>query len=279
MKNRDTSQFRNKRRVFFLWGMLLALGVFLQSVPARADVLDDVTPSGFGVTIGAWISPTVSGSINAGGIGSTSMSFKNDLGIPSQTMIVPEVYYRWDHGQILDVRYNQFNQTSTQTLANSQSFQGSSFPAGIATTANAKVQWADIVYELPIQYDQFPPHDRFLNIFLDLQPVRAQFNLTNASGASGSQTITLPLPLPGVHGKYRIGPDTSLEFRAAGIYVGFVDSLAWDYNLEAGINEKILNDFTLSAKYRYFTFHNRDASANVFDFSLYGPEVDLNFQF
>lgn len=246
--------------------------------PVWADGSDDVTPYGLGISIGYWING-FDGTMNAGS-GSTTMSFRNDLGLPRQNLFVPEIFYRFDHGQILDLRYQQYGQTVTQSLGSPQSFQGATYPAGKATTANLNIRWADIAYEIPIQYDQFPPHDRYLNLLLDIQPIKTQLNLSNASGASGNQIVDLTLPLLGVHGKYRIFSDTtSLEFRAAGTFVGFVDSIVLDYNLEAGISQRILNDLDVTGKIRYFKFHDKDGFGNITDFHFFGPELDAVLQF
>src|SRR5438552_2620774 len=85
--------------------LILALGlIFFSGHPVYADDLGEVVPTGLSVGVGAWISPTVTGVTKSGRNG-TVFSLDQNLGLPSQTIVVPQFYYRWAHGQILSFRY------------------------------------------------------------------------------------------------------------------------------------------------------------------------------
>jgi len=248
--------------------------------PVFADDSDATTPTGFGISGGVWISPNLSGQTKSG-VAGTEISLRSNLGLTNQTILVPHFYYRWAHGQIFDFRYDQFSETMTTALNVPESFQGISFPAGRAVTTNMKVQWADLSYELPIAYDQFPPQDSYLNALVDIKAIRGTFTMTDAvTGASGVHPpITVPFPLFGLHGRYRVHNGTDFDLRLAGIRAGFEDALGWSYDLEAGVTQQVYEGISITGKYRYFTFYNRDANDNRFGFRLYGPEVDANVHF
>src|SRR5579864_4301410 len=100
------------RRLFLL---TLTIVAFLTATYAFADDQEAITPTGFGFSIGDWISPNFSG-ITKQGLGGTEISLNHNLGFTSQSIFVPHLWYRWSHGQIFDLRYSQYNQTVTTTM-------------------------------------------------------------------------------------------------------------------------------------------------------------------
>lgn len=267
-------------RNFGIVRLIICLAVcFLFLKPAFADVYDEVTPTGLGVSVGTWIQPNFSGIVKAGPQG-TEISLNKNLGLTPVTLFVPEVWYRWSHGQIFDVRYTQYNQTVTSTLGVPENYQGINFLAGSQATTNFKAQWADISYELPIMYDTFPPRESYLNAVIDVVAIRGLFTMTDALGNSGThKPITVPYPLLGLHHRMRLYRDTDLDVKALGMRFGFQDAIGWSYEFEASLTQRIYEGLSITGKYRYFTFYNRDSSDNRIGFRLYGPEVDANYHF
>lgn len=266
-------------KIHYKIAILFATIILTSMTQAWADDMEAATPTGFGVGIGTWLNPRFSGIVKGGASG-TEISLNNNLGLPRQSMIVPHAWYRWAHGQIFDARYTQYSQVISSGLSVPENYQGASFASGSQITTTMKVQWADLAYELPIAYDEFPPEKSFLNAYLDVRAIRGTFSITDNLGHSGShQPITVPFPLFGIHGKYQVIRDGSFEFRAAGIRAGFEDAVGWSYDLEAGFNQRLFDKVEIGAKYRYFTFYNRDSNDNRFAFRLYGPEVDVNAHF
>lgn len=252
----------------------------LLTMPAFAKDDDAVTPTGLEISVGAWIKPTFSGIVKGGVNTGTEISLTNNLGLSSQTILVPRAMYRWAHGQIFDLRYSQYSQTATVNLNAPETFQGINFAQGASVSTRMKVQWGDISYELPIAYDVFPPRDSYLNAVVNIKAIRGTFTITDSAGRIGVHPpIIVPYPMFGLHGKARLYPETEVEFRALGIRAGFVDAIGWSYDFEAGITQKIYEGFSITGKYRYFTFYNRDATDNRFGFRLYGPEVNASYHF
>lgn len=239
-----------------------------------ADVTEAVTPTGFGFGVGDWIQPNFSGSVQSGS-GGTLIDFKSNLALPNQSMLVPHFWYRWAHGQIFDVRYQQYSQIVSTTLNAPETFQGITIPAGGTANTTIKLQWADVSYELPIAYDVFPPKDSYLNALIDVRAIRGTFILNGGT----HRPITVPFPMFGIHGKAKILNDTDVEYKIAGITAGFEDAIGTAYDAEAGVVQTLYQGISVTGKYRYSHFYNRDANNNSFWFRYYGPEVDLNFQF
>jgi hypothetical protein len=259
---------------FFLFFVLLGLAKL-----ALADPIEDVTPTGIGFSMGVWVSPNFSGFVKAGA-GGTLISLRDNLGLANQTFLVPEIWWRFSHGQILDFRYSQMNETVTQTLSAPQTFEGIFFPSGQPATTHLELQWGDLSYELPIYYDTFPPQKDYLNVVADLKILRGVFTITNGNGSLGEHNpIAVPFPELGLHGKFRVGDGTALEFKTTGIFAGFEDAVGYSYDLEGGVTQFFGRNVELGAKYRNFTFYNRDASGNIFSFRFYGPELDAKVYF
>lgn len=263
---------------FWFTLFFFALSVF-GARPTRASDSDAVTPTGLGISVGAWINPNFSGVVKSGPNG-TEASLNSNLGIRGQTMIVPHAWYRWSHGQIFDIRYQEMTRNVTTILNAPEVFQGVNFAAGTPVNTQLKLQWADLSYEIPITYDQFPPKESYLNALVTIKAIRGVFSMTNNSGQTGTHPpIAVPFPMGGFHGKYRVFQDTDFEFRAAGVRAGVLDILGWSYDLEAGVSQKLFGDFQVTGKYRYFTFYNRDSEDHRFGFRLYGPEVYAVYHF
>lgn len=260
-------------------GFFLILILFSWVGSAFADEYDAVTPTGFGVSVGSWIQPNFSGIVKAGPLG-TEISLNKNLGLGPVTILVPRVWYRWAHGQIFDVRFTQYSQSTTATLGVPENYQGINFTPGSVATTNFKAQWADVSYELPIMYDVFPPRDFYMNAVINIKAIRGTFNLVDAFGNSAThKPITVPFPMFGLHARAKIYQDTDIDVKALGIRAGFEDAIGWSYDFEGGITQRIYEGLSVTGKYRYFTFYNRDSNDNRLGFRLYGPEVDANYHF
>lgn len=243
-----------------------------------ADDMDDVSPTGFNVGVGAWISPNFSGLSKS--TGGTEMSLNHNLGFTTQTLIVPELSYRWAHGQILTFNYQSYNQTAITNLNVPESFQGITFAAGARAMSTTKLQWSNVNYELPVVYDHFPPHNYFLNAVAGIRFLNGSFTMSDAFGNTGTHSyFSTPLPEVGIHGRYRVHGGTDVELKLTGFRVGFVDSTTWLYDIEAGVNQKLFDLLTLTGKYRFSTFYDVDGNNNVFQYRFYGPEVDASAHF
>ncbi len=237
-----------------------------------------VTPTGLGFSLGVWMNPNFSGITQTGG--GTLISLNHNLGFTNQTLFIPKIWYRWRHGQILDLSYAEIQQTVAQKLNAPETFQGLSFPEGEPETSNMDIKWADLTYEYPIYYDTYPPVNRYLNVVLDMKYLQGAFNMTNSLGeTSAHPPIYVVFPLIGLHGKFKIAKRTTAEFKTEGIMAGFEDAVGYSYDLQAGLTYRFAKQVGLSAKYRNFDFYNRDASDNIFSFRLYGPEINLVVDF
>jgi hypothetical protein len=159
-------------------------------------------------------------------------------------------------------------------------FEGINFNAGDRAISNVRYSWMELSYEFPIWYDRFPPHNSFLNAVGAIKGISGNFTMGDAFGHTGTHAkFAMPLPEVGFHGRVRIQGETDFEFRAVGLRTGFVDSAASNLDLEAGINQKFFDRFTVTGKYRYSNFRNRDADDNRFQIRFLGPEVDANVHF
>lgn len=255
-----------------LFVMLLAFAGF-----ASANPLDIVTPTGFGFGLGVWIG-AFSG-VTQTGTAESNISLTKNLGIAdSDAIVVPELWYRFGHGQILDFRYADLGQTVTETLPQSLTFENNLYPKGSPETTNMNMQWADLTYEYPVWSDKFPPESDYLNLIGDVKVLTGTFTMTDDLDGVTLSRAPIPAVYPefGVHGKFSITRDTAVEFKAAGILAGLEDSVGYSYDLEAGVTHYFFPGFQMDLKYRNFTFYNRDSNYNIFGFRLSGPEIDAS---
>jgi hypothetical protein len=238
-----------------------------------------VTPTGFGFSLSVWMNPNFSGITTAGG-GGTSISLNHNLGLGGQSLLIPKIWYRFPHGQILDFSFTQIQQTAAQDLNAPETFQGLFFPQGKPESSNMDLFWGDLSYEYPIYYDTYPPVQQYLNVVLDMKYLQGNFTMTNDLGETTAHPpIYVVFPQLGLHGKFRIARRTTAEFKTVGIMAGFEDAVGYSYDLEGGFTYRFSNQVGLRAEYRNFDFYNRDAFGNTFAFRLYGPQLTLGVDF
>lgn len=261
--------------------LVLVISLVAHLTYADSDASVDMQP-GFGVSIGYWISPNVSGGVSRG-LSGTLMNLNSDLGFGSQSIVTPEISYRFPHGQILSANYNQIKQTVSKIAGSNLEYSGVVFPMGTSVSNALTWRWSDIAYEMPIWYDSFPPKDRFLNVVAQLKVVRGSFSMTNPAGVVAQHDpITEPFPMFGLHGEIYVAPQTSLHFRAVGIYASYQQALGYDVEFQGGITQEFYKGISATADFRYDDFHNsifHGGETNVFSLRIYGPQVSINGKF
>lgn len=269
---------------FRLTALVLAATILsLSFAPAFADDSPGTAAPGFGASVGYWIDPSLSGTVERVDTvtGKTyPLSLKGDLGFGDQSIVTPELWYRFNHGQLFRITYNQLDETAEASDSGPFLFSGVSFPAHTPMTSHLSMEWSDITYEMPIFYDSFPPKQNFLDAVFGVEALRGAFSITRFDGTVAQHApITEPVPSVGLHGEFRVARGTDLFFRTTGVYVTFEKALGWQTNLEGGVDERIAGGLSATAEYRYFNFYNIDSTNDIFAVRLYGPQLSLNYKF
>lgn len=248
------------------------------SVPPAQD--NGVDPTGFGIGLGVWMNPSFSGLVSRSG--GNIINFASALGFGNQTVYVPEISYRFKHGQILSANYNSYQETTQTVAPTNLNYSTVGFPAGTNITSTLQMQWSDISYELPIYYDTYPPHNQFLNAVISVKVMRGTFQMVRYDGAvAAHEPITEPAPMFGLHGEFRLGPSTSAHFRITGIYGSLQGASGSSEDIQAGFTQKLFGDISAAADYRYWNFYQviNHGTLNLFAFRLFGPQLTVQGKF
>jgi len=251
-----------------------------QTAASTVQTDNGVNPTGLDFSVGVWVNPTFAGLVSRSG--GNIINLASNLGFGNQTLVVPQVSYRFNHGQILSINYNDFNATTQTVSPTNLSYSTVGFPAGTPITSNLQVQWSDINYELPIYYDTYPPKNQYLNVVLGAKIMRGTFQMTRFDGAvAAHEPITEPFPLFGLDGEFRLGSGTSAHFKLTGIYGSLENAVGSSEDIQVGFTQKFFSGLSATADYRYWNFYEviNHGTLNLFAFRLSGPQFSLDYKF